>query len=223
MTTWVNDPTGGRDRGPKALVRAWVEVILRPRRFFKTGVAAGDQAPGLVFAMAVTAVAAGTHLATRPDYATVVGDSAIASLVLVFALYVVLVGPVVLHLVAAIQTVGLLALVPDRGGVSETVQVLAYAAAPCVFAGVPSPELRVVVAAWGAILLCLGTIIVHNASPLRALSTAVIPAILIFGYGFGGFGALEQVFSGVAILTPLQLSAKLTRVLGHLGANPLGL
>lgn len=223
MTTWVTDPSGGRDRGPKAVFRAWVEVMLRPRRFFRTGVAPGDQGPGLSFAMAVTTVAAGTHLATRPDYATVVGDSALASLVLVFALYVVLIGPVVLHLVAAIQTLGLVALVPDRGGVSETVQVLAYAASPCVFAGVPSPELRVLVAAWGAVLLCLGTIVVHNASPLRGVATALLPTLIIFGYGFGGLGAVEQLLSGVDIPKPLQLTEKTTRPGERLGSDPGGL
>ncbi len=53
MTQWVENPTGGRDRGPTALVRAWVEILRRPRRVFRTGVAPGDQAPGLVFAATV--------------------------------------------------------------------------------------------------------------------------------------------------------------------------
>ena len=50
MTTWVENPTGGRDRGPRNLVRAWIEVLVRPQQFFRNGVAPGDQAPGLVFA-----------------------------------------------------------------------------------------------------------------------------------------------------------------------------
>jgi hypothetical protein len=197
--------------------------MLRPRRFFQTGVAPGDQAPGLVFAMAVTAVAAGTHLITRPQYATIVGDSAIASLVLVFALYVVLVGPVVLHLVAAIQTVGLLALVPDRGGVSETVQVLAYAAAPCVFAGIPSPAVRLIVTAWGAVLVVIGTKIVHNASPLRAVSTALLPALVVFGYGFGGLGALAQLLDGVAPPAVQEFRQALGGALRRVSPGPVGL
>jgi hypothetical protein len=193
MTTWVSDRSGGRDRGPRALIRAWVEIVLRPTRFFRTGVAPGDQAPGLVFAVAVTACAAGTHLATRPAYATVVGDSDVPSLILVFILYVVLVGPVVLHLVAALQTVGLVALVPERGGVSETVQVIAYASAPCVLAGLPVPALRLLVAVWGATLLVIGTVIVHEATPIRALAVTVIPGTLVFGYGFGGVAAAVAV------------------------------
>lgn len=223
MTTWVTDPSGGRDRGPQALVRAWVEVMIRPRRFFRTGVAAGDQAPGLAFAMTVTAIAAGTHLLTWPEYATGVGDSAIASLVLVYAIYVILIGPVVLHLVAAVQTVGLLVLVPDRGGVSETVQLLAYAAAPCVFAGIPIPEVRLVVTAWGAVLLCLGTTVVHEASPARAIVTALLPAILVFGYGFGGFGALEHLFRSLEIPTIQQMVVSDLSPPELLGADRWGL
>ncbi|MFB6110911.1 MAG: YIP1 family protein [Halobacteriaceae archaeon] len=189
MTTWVEESGGGRDRGPRAVLRAWLEVLLRPRRFFRTGVAPGDQAPGLVFAMAVTAVASATHLATRPEYATGVGSSPAASLLLVFLLYVVVVGPVLLHLIAAVQTILLRALVQDRGGVSETVQVLAYATAPCVLAGLPVPALRVVVAIWGAVLLVIGTVTVHNASVGQAVAVAAVPAILVFGYAFGGIEA----------------------------------
>lgn len=200
MTTWVEDPSGGRARGPRAVLRAGLEVLVRPRRFFRTGVAPGDQAPGLVFGMTVTAVAAGTHLATRPAYATGVGGSPTLSLLLVFALYVVLVGPVALHLVAALQTVALVALVEDRGGVSETVQVLAYAAAPCALAGVPLPAVRVVVTAWGAGLLVLGTVTVHRASPVRAVTVCALPAVLVFGYGFGGFGATRRLLAATGAL-----------------------
>jgi hypothetical protein len=197
MTTWVEDTAGGRGRGPRAVLRAWVEIILRPRRFFRTGVAPADQGPGLVFAMAVVAAAAGTHLATRPPYATGVGASPTLSLLFVFALYVVLVGPVVLHLVAAAQTVFLVLLVPDRGGVSETVQVIAYATAPCALAGLPLPGLRLLLALWGAGLLVLGTAIVHDASPPRALAVAALPAALVFGYGFGGVAAATTVWESL--------------------------
>lgn len=197
MTTWVEDSAGGRARGPRAVLRAWVEILRRPRRFFRNGVAPADQGPGLVFAMGVVAVAAGTHLATRPDYATGVGTSPTLSLLFVFALYVVLVAPVVLHLIAALQTVLLVLLVPERGGVSETVQVIAYASAPCALAGFPSPELRLVVALWGAVLLVVGTSVVHNARPGRAFIVASLPALLIFGYGFGGVTAATAVWEAL--------------------------
>lgn len=218
MTTWVTDPTGGRDRGPRALVRAGIEVLVHPTRFFRTGVAPGDQAPGLVFAIAVTAIAAGTHLATRPAYATGVGDSELGSLVLVFLLYVVLVGPVVLHLVAALQTVALVALVPDRGGVSETVQILSYASAPCVLAGLPVPGVRVLVVLWGAVLLVVGTMIVHDAHPVRAVAVSVIPGLLVFGYGFGGVPAAVEVAGTLFSTTPpapAPNAITTTVILGH--------
>lgn len=194
MTTWVEDPSGGRARGPRAVLRAWVEVLLRPRRFFQNGVAPADQGPGLVFAMGVVTVASGTHLATRPDYASGVGSSPTLSLLFVFALYVVLVAPVVLHLLAALQTVFLVLLVPDRGGVSETVQIIAYASAPCALAGLPVPALRLLVALWGAVLLTVGTTVVHNARPGRAIAVASLPALLLFGYGFGGVAAATTVW-----------------------------
>lgn len=193
MTTWIEETTGGRDRGPRALLRAWVEVLRQPRRFFQTGIAPGDQAPGLVFGMAVVAIAAGTHLAGRPPYAEVFGDSALLSLSFVYAIYVVVIGPAVLHLVAAIQTATLIALAPERGGVSETVQLIAYAAAPCVYAGLPFPVLRLLVTTWGAALLILGTVEVHNTTLGRAVLATTVPAIVVFGYGFGGFDAAKTV------------------------------
>jgi len=45
-----------RPRPRCARVRAWFEVLTRPRRFFERGVAPGDQAPGLVFASVVVLV-----------------------------------------------------------------------------------------------------------------------------------------------------------------------
>lgn len=198
MTTWVENPSGGRARGPQAILRAWVEVLVRPGRFFRTGVAPGDQAPGLVFAMAVVAIAAGSHLLTRPSYAESVGRSPLLSLVFVFALYVILVGPAVLHLIAAIQTLVLRLLAPDRGGVSETVQLVAYATAPCALAGIPVAPVRLLVTMWGAGLLTLGTMVVHETRPSRAIAASIIPAVLIFGYGFGGIEAAETVLAGLS-------------------------
>lgn len=167
--------------------------------------------------MAVTGIAAGTHLATRPPYATVVGDSEIGSLVLVFIIYVVLVGPVVLHLVAALQTVALVAIVPDRGGVSESVQVIAYASAPCVLAGLPVPGLRLLVAMWGAALLVIGTVIVHDAHPVRAVGVSLIPGLLVFGYGFGGVAASVEVADTLSSIAPMI--AGLTLMTSPLGAG----
>ena len=193
MTQWVEDPHGGRARGPTGLARAWVEVLVRPRRFFRVGVTPGDQAPGLVFAAAVVLVEEGTRFALVEGAYPVFGGRPLASVVLALAVAVVLIAPAVLHLSAALVTVLLAVLTwladlaPDRGGVSETVQVLAYAAAPCVLAGPAIPTLRLVCTAYGTVLLVMGLATVHDLSIPRAAVVAVLPAAVVFGYGFRGF------------------------------------
>jgi hypothetical protein len=199
VTQWVESPRGGRDRGPVALGRAWLEVLVRPRRFFRVGVAPGDQAPGLVFGAAVVLVAEATRFALVEGAAPVFRGRPVASAVLALALAVVLVAPAALHLTAAVVTVELATLTrlvgfaPDRGGVSETVQVLAYAAAPCALAGAPIPGLRVACAAYGTVLLVVGFAVVHRLSVPRAALAAVVPAALVFGYGFRGFAAASAL------------------------------
>jgi hypothetical protein len=190
VTTWVENPRGGRDRGPRGLARAWVEVLVRPRRFFENGVAPGDQAPGLVFAVAVAVAYVALLAVLDPARFPVTG--ALRGAVVV-ALVALLVAPAVLHLLAALQTLALLLLVRDRAGVSETVQVLAYAAAPCPLAAVPSPELTVACCLYGGALLVVGLATVHRTTVGRAVLAAVLPGGLLFGYGFGGAGALTTL------------------------------
>ncbi|MFB6121224.1 MAG: YIP1 family protein [Halobacteriaceae archaeon] len=189
MTQWVENPSGGRARGPRAAVRAWVEVIVRPRRFFRTGVAPGDQGPGFVFTVAVAAVAVGSRLALVPAARP---GGPFASLLLAAGLSVIA-APLALHLVAAVQTVTLMALTSDRGTISETVQVLAYSTAPCVAAGAPVAALRVAVTTYGAVLLVVGTAEVHDLSRWRAVAVAALPATLVFGLAFGGFDAVAAL------------------------------
>ncbi|GAB6862961.1 YIP1 family protein [Haloplanus litoreus] len=187
MTTWVENPRGGRDRGPRGIARAWVEVVVRPRRFFSHGVAPGDQAPGLVFAV-VMAVAYTLGLALfDPVRFPATGALRAAVVVLLVAL---LIAPAVLHLLAALQTLTLMVTVRDRAGVSETVQIIAYATAPCPLAAVPIPGLRVVCCLYGAALLVVGIGVVHGTTTGRATLAAALPATLLFGYGFGGVDAL---------------------------------
>ena len=189
MTTWVESPTGGRDRGPRGLARAWVEVLVRPRQFFRAGVAPGDQAPGLVFAVAVAVVyTAGLFAfvpARIPEWALGPGVSAALAL----AAVTVVIAPAALHLTAALQTVLLIVTVPDRAGVSETVQVIAYAAAPCVVAGVPIPTVRAGCALYASALLVVGLREVHGTTTTRAVIAGALPAILLFGTVFGGIDA----------------------------------
>ena len=187
-----------------ALVRAWVEILVRPRRFFRVGVAPGDQAPGLVFASMVILLEEASRylvvdLASRGLISTgPFSYDAIAGLrpgVALLALLgvIVFLAPVVVHLTAAFQTLLLLLVAPDRGGVSETVQVLCYAMAPCVLAGLPSPELRVLVTAWGAALYVVGTAVVHELRTPVAALVAALPAAIVFGYGFRGFDAATRL------------------------------
>ncbi|WP_225334454.1 YIP1 family protein [Halomicrobium urmianum] len=201
MTQWVENPTGGRDRGPVALVRAWFEVLARPRRFFRTGVGPGDQAPGLVFAatvvlleegsrFALTALAERGRVSLAPFPYPVIGDLSPAAAALLLLATVVFVAPAALHLTTAVQTLLLAPVAPDRGGISETVQVLAYATAPCVVAGLPIPAVRVLAALWGGALYVVGTSVVHDLSLPRAAAVAALPALLVFGYGFRGVAAV---------------------------------
>ncbi len=193
VTQWIGDTGAGRDRGPRAVVRAWFEVLLRPGNFFRVAIAPGDQAPGLVFAMLVVLGSETLRLVLVSDpYPVFSGELGLPP-VLGLALVVVLVTPLVLHLVAALQTVLLIVGAPERAGVSETVQVYGYAVAPCVFAGVPVPEVRAACTIYGAVLLVIGIGVVHRTSALRAAVLSAIPAAIVFGYGFRGFAAIETV------------------------------
>jgi hypothetical protein len=204
VTQWVEAATGGRDRGPFALARAWCEILVRPRRCFDNAIAPADQAPGLVFLVAVVLVEETTRAAvvagaerglvdTGPfAYPELTGLSPLVTVVFVL-LVAVLLAPAILHLVAALQTLVLVALAPDRGGVGETVQVIAYATAPCVVAGVPDPRVRLACGLWGGGLYVLGISRVHGLSPARALVAAAVPAVLIFGYGFRAVPAARLI------------------------------
>ena len=203
MTQWVENPEGGRDRGPVAVVRAWAEVLVRPRRLFRSAVAPADQAPGLVFASSVVFVEELSRVATGTAAYPVLGNRPTASVLFWFAIATVLVAPAGLHLLAALQTVVLIPFTGERAGVSETVQTLAYAGAPCVFAGLPYPTLRLLAAAYGAVLLVVGTSEVHDLSLPAAAALSAVPSALLFGYAFRGFAS----FSAVTGLTWADVAA----------------
>lgn len=186
MTQWVEDSELGRERGPVALGQAWVEVLLRPRRFFARKVAPGDQAPGLTFAAVVVFVAESVRLATVTDGYPVVAGQPTASAVVWLLALIVLVMPAGIHLTAALQTLILIATVEERGGISETVQVLCYALAPLAFLGIPNLWVQALVVLWSAGLLVIGMGTIHGISLPKALVVVAIPALLLLGYGFGG-------------------------------------
>ena len=200
MTTWIEEPHGGRDRGPRALLRAWAEVLVRPRRFFRNGVAPGDQVPGLTFAVAVALAVLVERLVLDPASLPEIGAGPVLSTLLLFLLVGLVLAPAALHLTSAVQTVLLMLVVPDRGGISKPVQVIAYASAPCALAGVPVPALRFACTAYGTVLLVVGLAEVHDASLPRAAVAGAIPAAALFGYGFGGVRAGEAVLTALGLL-----------------------
>ena len=195
MTQWIDDPTGGRDRGPAAVARSWGELLVRPGVFFRNGIAPGDQAPGLVFAMGVVLVEELLRVALIGSPYPAIGGPAPLSTAVWLAVAVLLVTPAALHLAAALETVALILLVDDRAGISETVQVLGYASAPCVLAGVPVVELRALVTVWAFALVVYGIHVVHDTTIKRAFLASAIPASLAFGYGFRGFAAVGELLA----------------------------
>lgn len=187
MTQWVGDSGIGRPRGPRAVVRAWGEVIGRPATFFESNVAPGDQAPGLIFLAGVVLVEEAVRITLESGGYPIFGGRPLPSAIVWLLVAVVLVAPLGIHLAAAVQTVLLALLAPARGGISETVQVLCYASAPCVLAGVPSTWMRSVVVVYAILLYLLGTAIVHDLDPIRATLAGILPAAAVFGFGFRGF------------------------------------
>jgi hypothetical protein len=200
VTQWAENTDLGRERGPVALLRAWVEVLVYPRQFFRGKVAPGDQAPGLTFVAAVVLVSESIRLAVVDGAYPVIGGQPTASAVLWVLFVVVLVAPAGVHLTAALQTIILMGTVEDRAGVSETVQVLCYATAPCVLVGLANPWVTGAVAVWGATLFVVGLSEVHGVSLATALAVAAVPAALAFGYGFGGFESLTIIAEQVRVL-----------------------
>lgn len=190
VTQWVNPSGRGRARGPAGFVRAWFGVLTAPRQFFARAVAPGDQAPGLVFLAAVAGVAEASRYALVDGAAPVFGGRPLASAAFTLLLTVVLVAPAGLHLLAALQTVLLWPITAHRAGVSETVQVIAYATAPCVVAGLPFPAVRAACAVYGTALLVVGIATVHELDLAEGAIAAAIPAALLFGVAFRGFEAI---------------------------------
>jgi len=203
VTQWIEDPVGGRARGPRGLVRAWVEALVRPRRLFANGVAPGDQAPALTFAVAVAGAFTLGWMVADPSAIPGVVASVPVSALVAFLVVVALAAPVGLHLTAAVATVSVVVAsvevrgglsLRDRGGVSETVQVVAYAGSPMALAGPPVPALRIACGAYAAALLLIGFRVVHGTSWPRTLVAGVPPAVLGYGVGYRVIASARTLF-----------------------------
>ncbi len=203
VTKWVAQPSTDRDyihiRGLRGLAWAWGTVLITPRRFFQTAVSPGDQRAAIQFVGLITFCLVTGRLLTDPP--SVFGYSRIASsthsiiltaLILIGAACI-LIAPLVLHLAAAVATLTLHPLVSSRSGVSETVQVLAYAAAPGVFVAIPSPLVQLISTSYGAFLLILGLAIIHKTTLVRATFAGFLPVVFIFGWILGGLDAFTAV------------------------------
>lgn len=173
------------------LIGTWIAVVGRPHRFFRNSIDRGEQSGALLFVAAVVL----TTLVFRIGFGTLtlptIGTSPLLSSILWIGVLVVLVTPLLLHLLAAVQTVLLIGLAPNRAGISETVQILAYAAAPCIFTGFGHVGLTLIACGYALGLVVYGTAVVHDCGWLRAAIAGGTPAVMALGIGFGGFAALE--------------------------------
>lgn len=202
MTSWIEDSAGGRARGPRGLARAWVEALIRPRRLFVNGVSRGDQAPALTFAVAVATAFTVGWITLDPSVIPGIVASQSLSAAILLLVVIALAAPVGLHLTAAIATVSVIVAsidlddglsLRDRGGVSETVQVVAYASSPMALAGPPIPELRVACGVYATLLLFVGFRTVHGTTPVRTLVAGVPPATLGYGVGYRAIASFRTL------------------------------
>lgn len=199
----VTEGPSGRRRGPAGLLRAWASVLVRPRRFFATSVSPGDQAPGLTFAVVVAVAFVTGWMAVDPTAVPAITEVVWLSGLVVVGVVLVLAAPVGLHLTAAVATVSLLLAsidfregfrLQERGGVSETVQVVAYASAPMALAGPPIPLLRIACGAYATVLLLIGIRTVHEMTPFRTVVAGVPPALFGYGVAYRTVAAVRSVF-----------------------------
>ncbi|WP_280585731.1 YIP1 family protein [Halorubrum sp. Boch-26] len=204
MTSWIENRAGGRARGPRGIARAWAEALVRPGRLFANGVSPGDQAPALTFAVAVAAAFALGWMVAAPSVVPGIVASVPVSALVVFLVVIALAAPVGLHLTAAVATVSVIVAsveiddglgLRDRGGVSETVQVVAYASSPMALAGPPIPALRIACGAYAAALLLIGFRVVHGTSWPRTFVAGAPPALLGYGVGYRVIASVRTLFA----------------------------
>ncbi|MFP4590690.1 MAG: YIP1 family protein [Halobacteriales archaeon] len=163
----------------------WGAVLVTPWRVFPDRVRPGDQTAAMVLAVLVTGAWVSVRVVVDPGWVPVLGGSRRASVVIVGLLLSVVVAPVAVHVLAAVSTIVLVVIAPDRAGVSETVQVVAFSLAPVPLVATGVAELQVLASLYGTALLVVGLQRVHHVSPERALLAGLLPAYLLFVVGYG--------------------------------------
>lgn len=171
----------------------WLLAMFFPWRCFRHHVRPRDQSLAIVFAMSMVAVWAVVRALVGALSHPALGSGGWLSAAIWIVLRVVVVTPVALHLLAAVATVILVAVAPDRGGVSETVQVIAYSMAPVPLLSIELVGVQAVAALYGVILMWYGTRIVHRVPFERALLVVALPAYMLYAMGFGVDAAIAEL------------------------------
>lgn len=165
--------------------RIWLTALFAPWHCFREYSVERDQTRAIGFTMLVIAAWSLVGLLAGTASYPVLGEQPAISFLIWTALLMLFVGPVGIHLLTLVATFVLVAAVPERATVSETVQAISYALAPAVFLPIPVVEFQAFLALYGSLLLVYGLKVVHKTSIWRALLAAVLPAYLVFGIGFG--------------------------------------
>ena len=171
----------------------WIVIMFFPWRGFTHRIRPRDQSLGIVFAMLMVGLWAVISLLMGTFSHPVIGGISWLSALIWMSLLVIVVVPVAIHLLAAVATVILIILAPRRQGVSETVQVIAFATAPVPFLGIDLIGVQAVAALYGVGLMWYGMRVVHRMSLERALLVVALPAYILFAMGFDANVAIVEL------------------------------
>lgn len=186
LATWVS-------RSVTVVYDLWLIAMFFPWRCFRSHVRPRDQSLAIVFAMAMVAVWAVVRAIFGALAYPTLGSSGWLSAAIWVSLLVVVVTPVALHLLAAVATVILIAVAPERGGVSETVQVIAFSMAPVPLLGIDLVGVRAISALYGFLLMWYGVRVVHRVPFERALLVVALPSYMLYAMGFRVDAALAEI------------------------------
>lgn len=181
-------------------LRIWVTALVTPGRCVTEYRLDRDQTRAVGYGVAVVAAWLAVGVTAGTVSHPVIGGMSTVSLVLWFALLGVLVVPVGLHLLAFVTTLVLIATVPERAPVSDTVQALAFGMSPAVLLAVPIVEVQAFVALYGSLALLYALRVVHGTSIWRAMLAGVLPAYLLFYVGFGAADATVEVLQAYYLI-----------------------